>query len=346
VWGSVKAAPAKTRAAFAIPSDQVIDSGPSGTAFVGGEHYFQVYVNELYLQNARDWFVHFAPMSFVATQYIYDREKTTAAFVVGPKMLEQFQGIEQPEGMIFRNTSVTGIHPYQGGEVDITILLSRLPRQNNVDQLLKVLESVATAVDPSTVFSTYVKLGTTLLDGVETLLGIDGTQPVLGYRVGVNPAMGLDFQPGFHAMLDRAETEVDPASFFVKDSRLHEQVDGQLKPYKGSDFLLFSVTQGSRRSDERLLPFFPLWQTTQELAARPDPHYWDEAKANFNALKRAMLASPDLTRPDYKRLREQWLAELVERRSEVAMEAELGDEELDEGERELADVAHRLDSVE
>lgn len=346
LWSSAKAAPARTRAHFSIPDDRVEDGASLGDEFAAGKHYFQVYVNELYLQHAREWFVKFDPMSFVATRYVYDRAETTATFVVGPKLIEGFKDVEQPEGMVFRNTPVTGLHPYQGGSVEITILLSRLPRENNADKLLQVLESVTTAIDPSTVFSTYVKLGGTLLDGVETLLGVDGTKPVMGYRVGVNPAVGLTFEPGYHVMLDADEATVDPARFHVKESRLYVADNGDLKPYRGSDFMLFSVLQGTKREDERLLPFYSLWQTTQDLAAHPGNHYWEEAKSNFNALKRAMLMSPDLTAPDYTRLREQWLDQLAARRQEVVMEGELGPDELDEGEKELADVATRLDRLE
>lgn len=352
IWGKAKAADALTRATFAIPDARVLDSGNLGTPFASRQHYFRVYVNELYLQHAREWFVKFDPMSFVATRYVYDREETTAAFVVGPKLLQEFKDVDPPEGMIFRNTPVTGLHPYQGGSVELTIVLSRLPRQDNAAQLLRVLENVTAALDPSTAFSTYVKLGGTLLDGVEALLGIDGTQSVLGYRVTVDPNVGMAFEPGFHALLDVDERTVDPERFFVKDSRLHEHVNGGLQPYRGSDFLLFSVLQGTARNDERLLPFYPLWATAQDLAAKPEPHYWQEAKANFNALKRAMLVSPDLTEPDYERLLEGWLKALEARKRETAMEGELGavadprNAKLDPEESELADVARRLDSLE
>jgi hypothetical protein len=346
LWTSAKAAPARTRAHLPISPDRVENSGSVGMPFAKGEHYFQVWVNELFLQHGRQWFVQFDPMSFVATRYLYDKEKTTAAFVVGPKMLEGIEAADVPEGMIFRNTPVSGMHPYQGGEVEFTILLSRVPREDGAANLLGILESVSTAIDPSTVFSSYVKLGQTLLDGVESVLGINGTQPVLGYRVAVNPTVGVAFEPGFHALLDVDENEIDPDNFFVRDARLHERVDGELKPYRGSDFLLFSVRQATKREDERLLPFFPLWQTTQDLAAQPGDHFWEEAKHNFNALKRAMLISPDLTKPDYKRLREEWLSELTDRRQEAVMDSELGEGELEGEEVELADVARRLDSVE
>jgi hypothetical protein len=345
LWSSAKAAPARTRAHLRIPSERVADAA-LGVPFAKGQHYFQVWVNELFLRDGRQWFVKFDPMSFVATRYVYDTAETTAAFVVGPTLLEEFKDAEMPEGMIFRNTPVSGLHPYQGGEVELTVLLSRLPRENNADRLLHVVESVSSAIDPSTVFSTYVKLGRSVLDGVEALLGIDGSQPVMGYRVGVQPSVGIAFEPGYHAMLDVDENEVDAERFFVKDSRLHQEIDGELQPYRGSDFLLFSIRQGVARDDERLLPFYPLWQTAQDLAAQPGEHFWEEAKSNFNALKRAMLKSPDLTKPDYARLREEWLGELTTRREEAVMDSELSAEgAIDEEEAELADVARRLDNL-
>lgn len=343
LWTGAKAAPAKTRAHLDIPADRVDGGASLGPDFGAKRHYFRVYVSEMFLAHARDWFVSYDPMAFVATNYLYGREDVTSAFVVGPSMLQGY-GQPVPQGTIFRDTPVTGLHPYQGGSVAVTVLLSRVQRRNNAQQLLGTLESVSAALDPSTAFTAYVKLGGAILDGVQSLLGLAETVPVLGYRVTRDPDTQLPLRPGYYAILDADEAEVDADRFSVRDSRL--LMDDA--PYRESDFVLFSIRQASSRSDEGRLSFFPLWETAQDLAAQPGPHFWHEAKANFNALKRAMLTSPDLTRPDYDRLREFYLGELVKRRDEVVMESDLDEaaDILDDDEASLEGIAQRLEQVE
>jgi hypothetical protein len=348
LWDNIISAQAKTRAHFTVPSnsDHIVNDGNLGETFKAREHYFQIVINEMFLADAREWFVKYDPMTFVLCSYIYNTKTETLPFVVGPAMLKQYEQ-KIPVGMIFKDTPVSGMHPYQGGSLMLTVILNKLARENNADKLLRIVESVSGAFSPSVLSAGYLKIAGTVLNGVESLLGLDETIPVLGYRIVINPDTGGVLEPAYYALIDVDEDNIEKNKFWIRDRRLYWGEDPpRAKPYRENDFVLFSITQGKARHDERILPFYSLWEKAQDLAARPEPFYWQEAKANFNALKRSLLSSPDLTEPDAKRLMTAYLEGLKGLRNEAIQEGNLaGSEELSEKETEYLNVARDLNSL-
>jgi hypothetical protein len=343
LFSHAKAGQARTRAHFAIPPDRVVDSGtPSAPLepFEKSRHYFQVVVNEMFLADQRRWHKNYEPMVFVAASYIYDTSEQTSPFVVGSSLLERF-GQPVPDGMIYRNVPVTGLHPYQGGPLTLTVLLTALERANNADRLLAVVEQVAGAVSPSVAFTTYLKLAEPLMRGVESLFGLDETIPVVGYHGSANPAIGQRFVPEYFVLIDADEAETDETAFHVRDSRLYR--DGV--PYREHDFVLFKVMQGVERGDEQTLPFFGLWRQALDFAGTPDDAHWREAKASFLTLNRALTVSPDLTKPDARRLSAMYLEELKDVRNRAVDNGNLGShhEPADDPLRDAADKLDELD---
>jgi hypothetical protein len=344
LWNQITAGSTKLRSQFWIQQDH-IDGLPLGPPFAAGQHYLQIIISEMFLANQRQWYARYDPMAFVASTYIYGNSQETFPKVVGPSLLKD---LEQPIplGMIFKNTPASSLHPYQGGEFAMTVVLNAQQRQNNADKLLRVVESLSRVMDPTGTVAMYAKLASTLLDSVEELIGLGQTNPVVGCRLGFNPAVGQTLTPGYLALIDEDEARIDPSQFWLKDSQLLCGRDASsARPYRDNDFVLLKIAQGTQRSDERTLPFYPLWETTQDLAARPEPHYWNEAKANFNALKRAMLVSPDVTRPDALRLLNGYLARLKDLRTEAVMESELGHEALPQDEVEMQRMTAQINRL-
>jgi len=347
IWDNLKAGEAKTRAHFAISRDHVDKGDQLGPRFEAGQHYFQIVINEMFLANQRQWFVNYDPMAFVASSYIYDKQLETLPLVVGPTLLQQFKQ-EVPLGMIFQNTPASALHPYQGGSLTLVIILNRLQRQNNAEKVLQVVESVSGAVDPTQAFSAYLTIAKTVLDGIETLLGLQQTIPVVGYRISINPVIGQVLEPTYFVLIDEDARLIQQNNFWVRDWRLYSGPDkNTAAPYHDHDFILFSIAQGTKREDERTLPFYPLWESTLDLAARPSEgdFYWKEAKAQFNTLKRELLNSPDLTKPDSKRLRDQYFNELVDQRQETLRDSTLAPQPLSGAEAELRQMAEELDKL-
>ncbi len=346
-WDDIKSAEAKTRAHFPIERSNADDGAELGAPFLPKEHYFQVILHEMFLARSRQWFVHYDPMVVAAATYEYDNKVETVPFIVGPSMLNNF-GHETPAGMIFRNTPVSGLNPFQGGAFTLTLVLYKVQRKNNADRLLKVVEGISSSLDPSNSLSAYLRVAGTIVDGVEAILGLEGTVPVLGYRVTINTAINQKMTPDYWVLIDEDSKEetMNPARFRVRQSRLYSvDRDGRESEYRDHDFVLFRIAQGTQRNDERTLPFYPLWIAARDFAARGDDEFWKEAKANFNTLKRSLLKSPDLTGPDYERLRVEYLEELKRVRKHSVDEATLAPEQISEEEKGLRNMAAELDAL-
>jgi hypothetical protein len=348
-WDRMRSREAKPRAHFFIDRRYADDGADLGPSFKEKKHYFQVIVHEMFLANAREWFVNYDPMVAAAASYIYDTKVVTVPFVAGPSLLKDFRH-KAPEGMIFRNTPISGLNPYQGGAFTLTLVLYKVQRKNNADKLLKVVEGISKSLDPSNTLAAYLKVAETVVDGVEAILGLEETVPVVGYQVTINPQIKQSINPDYCVLID-AESgtqEMKPERFRVRGSQLYF-VDGKGadQEYRAHDFVLFRIAQAEKRDDERTLDFFPTWIAAQDFAARGTDAYWEDAKAHFNTLKRSLLKSPDLTLPDAVRLRTEYFDELKRLRKESAEESQMAgeDEAMSEEEKELRRMATELDTL-
>jgi hypothetical protein len=167
--------------------------------------------------------------------------------------------------------------------------------------------------------------------------------------VTINPQVGQTLTPDYMVLIDEDSTKemMKPERFRVCDSRLYcVDVEGETE-YRDRDFVLFSIAQGDKRTDERTLSFFPLWSAAKDFAARGDDEFWKEAKAHFNTLKRNLLNSPDLTTKDSARLRTEYLEELKRLRKESVEESQLAavGEPVSEAEKELRHMGAELDKL-
>jgi hypothetical protein len=269
--------------------------------------YVLIRVNELFLSESRQWFTEIEPVVFASTEFLYGGQERTDPFVVGPKKDETL-----PRGMVLKNTTVSGPHPYRGGPLTLTVVLSRLPVGNVARPLLEVIEATGKALDPSIGLSAYLKVGNVMLAGFEKLLGLDGVQPLIGFRNTVNPDAGDTFEPGYFALIDIPAP--DPAQFWVKnDELLHGATLESAKPFRAADFVLFQITRAPNglRGDLDKLPFYPLWRKALEVASSPTAGAWDEAKANLAVLATAINLSPDLTWEQGRSLLEDYIAQLT-----------------------------------
>ncbi len=344
-WDHMKSGEAITRAHFTIDRSRADNGAQLGPPFEERNHYFQVVVHDMFLAKSREWFVEYDPMVVAAASYIYDTKVEMVPFVAGPALLKDF-GHESPEGMIFRDTPVSGLNPYQGGAFTLTLVLYKVQRRNNADRLLQVVEGISKSLDPSNTLGAYLKIAGTIVDGVEAILGLKETVPVLGYRVTINPQVGQVLSADYMVLIDEdsAAPTMKPERFQVRQSQLYDDSGAE---YRDRDFVLFRIAQGIKRTDERTLPFFPLWTAAKDFAARGDDEFWKEAKAQFNTLKRNLMNSPDLTAPDSARFRKEYLDELTKIRKDSVDEGHLAadGEKLPEAEKEMRSMAAQLDKL-
>ncbi|MDJ0704349.1 MAG: hypothetical protein QNJ46_13780 [Leptolyngbyaceae cyanobacterium MO_188.B28] len=311
-WSLVQQAPAQPPTCISIPHQQVNFSNVLGSTFQGDKHYFQVRVNEMFLASEREWFSQYDPLVFVISEFIYDNKIQVVPFIVGPALLEN-KGQQAPVGMIFSNTRVAGLHPYKGGRLTLSVILGRVQRGNYARELLKLVESTSSALDFSTALTSYTKIAGVLLDGLESLFGLGGTQTIVGLRKEFDPAAGDKFEPGYFVLIDQPQGTIDTRQLWVRD---HQLVYGNslptAQPFRQADYVLYSIIQTSERSDEVSLPFYPLYKQVKDAATKPDPESWKRAKANMLTLYQNLVNSPDLIPSQVRTLVNRYVQEMRE----------------------------------
>lgn len=286
LWKQIQSSPTVQPSHVEIPPESTDDGGAASTPFSARDDYFEVVVNEMFLSAGRRWFATYDPMVLAVTEFAYDGEMQAVPLVVGPALLGK--GTQAPQGMLFRNTRVAGIHPFAGSRFVVTVILYRVERRNYAADLLGIVERAAGALGFATPLTPYLKIADVVLEGVQTLLGYDETQPIVGTRVeygGRTPLTPVRF-----ALIDAPD--VEPSALGIEQGGL---VDRAGKPYRQADYVLCSIDKLPTRDDETSLPFYPLWERVVAEASKPTQDAWESAKANMLALMQTILLSPDLT---------------------------------------------------
>lgn len=271
-----------------IPLDNTDRKEQMHQPFEPGKDYFQVRINQLFLKEERKWFTQIDPMVTVVSEFQYKRKQSIVPYVVGPteQSCQKF-----PHGMIFSNAKVAGLHPYRGDAVTLSVVLCQVPVGSPAKALLSVIDQASKAFDFATALGTYLTIGNVILDGIEKVLGLDGTLPLIGLKTRFDPQAGDIFRPSYFALID--EQDVNPQELGVKDNKLMK--DG--KEYREADFVLYSIVRSPdrKRSDIEQLPFYDLWEQAVKEAMSLKDGSWDTAKGNLLALLSAIRLSPDLT---------------------------------------------------
>lgn len=315
LWQKVEASPAVTQARVAIAADHVDTGQKLGGKFVPDKHYFTVRVNRMYLHNKREWTSVLDPMVVCMTEFLYDKRTVDAVpFVIGPTRIQQ---IAKGVNLADSDTRVAGIHPYRGGPMRITVVLLQVQR-NVAKDMLKLVESTAGALDFATGLSTYLKIGSVLVDGIDSLFSLSGTEPVVGHNRQFDPDAGDEFTPGYYALIDLPENQISADRLWVKKNELCEGATlADAKPLRVADYVLYSITQTPTRTDVRSLPFYPAWEKVQEEAGKGQPAAFENAKVLLSGLVQGMRLSPDLIEDQCTELVQEWKQKTRERYDEA-----------------------------
>lgn len=295
LWKNIQQSPARLPTPVPVPAGHVDDGAFVGSALQPQENYFQVLVNETFLTYGRAWWTQYTPMAFVVSEFIYDGKEQAVPFVVGPAMMEKF-GQQLPSGMLFLDTKVAGLHPYAGGGLTLSVILYAIQRDDYARSLLKLVEGVSTVLDFSTALGSYMKLAGVLLDGFESLLGLQGTVPLIGLRQEFNPYVGDGVRSGYFALIDAPLSQGEIDQLWVRSRRLCYGPDkDSAGHFRQNNYILYSLVPSLDREDETLLPIYPLWkQVVQEATGRKQDD-WERARASLSSLIQAIALSPDLT---------------------------------------------------
>jgi hypothetical protein len=312
LWDKIQGEPAQRRTSIAIAADHTDIEGTLSAPFEAGKHYFVVRLNEMFLAREREWASKYDPLVTVVSEFIYNGAEVSVPTAIGPSVLAK-GGTATPVGrMAFVDTRVAGIHPYQGGRLTLTIILYKVQRSNHAKDLLDLIGIGAKALDFASALTPYLKIAGTLLSGIESMLRLDGTQPVIGQRIERDQDASGGIRPGYHALIDLPLKGVDETKFWVKRSQLcYGDSLASATPFEAADFMLYSVVRDELRSDLELLPFRADWARVRREAQTSVADAWTNAKINLASLIQVVRESPDLTADQAEKVVAEWKAEAV-----------------------------------
>lgn len=307
-WNNVQHSPTIQPTHYPIPSERL--DKQLGESFKRDKHYFVVEVNRIFLQYNQQFWITYAPMALVVSEFQYDGQDTVVPFVVGPSMLEKGQ-VELPNGFMFKDTKVAGIHPYKGDDFKLTVILYQVKRTNVAQKLLKVVENMASVLDFSQTLSTYLKIANVLVDTVGEVIGSDATnQPLIGLRQEFRANPG--FKPGYYALIDSRQAKIEQNKLWVRDNELLYGDTDNAPKFTGANYVLYSIGQTTERDDfEKISPIGGMWKQVKTEATGTKAETWENAKVVMSSLYTALVTSPDLTEEHALKLDDELVARMV-----------------------------------
>ncbi len=323
LWDKAVHGRANPQSFISIKDDNVTPKFSDQESFSPNEHYFQVRLNQVYLEFQREWFAKYDPVVLITTEFLYGGNLISIPFLVGPNIFEN-QKIQVPTGSMIFDTRVAGLHPYKGDRINIRVILYKIQRENAVRKILDLIENTAGVIDFSTAVSAYLKLADVLVDSIESLLGMGKAESILAFSKEFDPSGGDYLKESYYALLAKNDKDLNQDDLQVIDNRLC-LASGD--PYALSDFVLFSIRKSSDRNDVEQLPFYKLWEQALSNAMVPDDGHWKLAKSNLVSLYQAMILSHDLTARHATELKEKYVEDIKNRHKEVVELSLLGKSE-------------------
>jgi hypothetical protein len=289
-----------------IPPAQCLPAGTAGTKIPKDEAYFSLRINEVSLESGRtDWNT-FDPMAVVLTEFVYGNKVISVPFVVGSDLFKQANH-RLPHGLLFRNILACGPHPFRGGNVAISLVLYKVKRDNYAKGLLKFIQGVSSAVGAPADIGMLTKVGEALVDGLDTLLNMSDTVPLLGQRLELSTATIAGLTSTYWLLSDQKDLKPENVKVENGEVFLNEPGQQRLPP---TDYVLYSIEAQSRRGDESKLPFYPMRKQAFDAVPSGDEG-WTRAKALLLAMYTEMMTSDDIVAAEAEDLFEKYKAGLL-----------------------------------
>lgn len=327
-FNNLSASKTQLQAKFRIDNRNTDIASQLSKPFKADENYFAIWVNEMFLYKDREWLNGYEPIVFAFTNFQYGTQKNMETpFVVGRTLIAD-KKINIPEGILFQNTQIAGVHPYAGDKLTIYMVLSKYRSEDYLEKSLRFIEKIAGVFSENVraILERVSGIATVLKEGIESFHDSPDVIPVLGSREELSSQV-KDIMPGYFVMINRPENEVSQADFFVKDDKLY--YGNSLKdcqPYRESDYVLYSLVNIPSRQDEKTLSFYPQYlelksDASEVIYIKDDSDDKDKERyklekerlnQKFAVVKNQIDLSFDLITSQKKILKEKYFQELTE----------------------------------
>ena len=343
-WNKIKQSPSFRPTRLYIKPEQTDKDDAFFSSLIPNQHYFSVRINEVFLSYKREWLATYDPLVFTVAEFNYDGKKVTVPFAVGSSLM-QGKMEKVPEGMVFQDTRVAGLHPYAGGPMALSIVLCRVQQTNYLRKMVEIIESASATYTAAfaTVLTDYVKIAGVVLKGIEGLMGMEETQPLVGFRKEFDVDAGDEFKAGYYILLNSDKPDIDQSKLWVIGNSLrYGDNAATAKEFREDDYVLYSITASSSRFDEKALPFYEVWKSVASYATQLpqiDEKNWEIIRAKMFGLQDALRLSPDLTPKQATALFLQYKNELLEIKASKNLLGDLESfSEMEDWEKDAMDV--------
>jgi hypothetical protein len=301
LWEHTQGSSARMVRSIDIPQSHIVQSGDFPSRFKPREQYFSIVVNEIFATHARRWFDLVAPAAIVITEFVYGGKPIVVPYVVGPSMLDSLKKAT-PHGVAITDTRVAGITPFSGGSFAVTVIVAEVKVDSYATRLLDFASGVTGACPLGASIEPYLKIAGSVMRGIEKMLGLADFVPIVGHRFEYNDGLVPWLVPGFRALIDLDEMQMQGTTLSVNKGRLFRGLGEGASPFRDADYVLYSLHAQDRRTDVATLPFQDRFRTALQDAASAQPGSWERAKASLVAIHQELLASPDLVWDDLRLL--------------------------------------------
>lgn len=314
-----------------IDATRVDDGATPSEAMKAGEHYFQLYLSEIYLKDDMKWFQQWYPVVHSLVKFQFG--ETTNKIVELPHVAGDFNipGFDQNnlQKVLGLNYAMTPLTPFRGGTVDVTAGLLAMQGSNVLRNVMGVLgEFSKLLVVPQ--LSAALAIAGPIVNGLQTLVGNNQNGTLhLGFRQTFTEAGGNggnDFHPGYIAVIAEDETQIKRENLWVKNDQLRygSSLD-RSQQLTGVTYMLFRIESRVARGDFRSLTNI-IMPYNEAIKALGDMEP-EKADSLLRAALVAALTSDDLTRVDRIRVVKALKEDYAEAKNQLELRAvgETGD---------------------
>ncbi|MBB5060940.1 hypothetical protein HDF16_005676 [Granulicella aggregans] len=255
------------------------------------EHYFRLWLDEMFLSRDRDWFSSWHPAVHSAVTFEFGDQTQVITRIAGASSLKDVD-TNHLDRVITLSTALTALMPFRGGTVRINAALLAMQGTNSVKLLVDVLGEISTKLAVPQL-SMALDIAKPLAQGVSALVGVTNGEMMLGLDATLS---GTDLQSGSYAILFATPQEIAAADLSLVDH--HLLLRG--KPLTGQNYMVLRIERVDSRDDfDSLSAIYEPYQLAIDLLSQGD------LPAAQNALKqavRAALKSNDLSESDRRRV--------------------------------------------
>jgi len=259
--------------------------------------YFRLWLSEMFLTDAKNWFTDLFPAVHAATTLKFGGQNAVTVSRVGTPTEEQMAGGPR------LNLCLLDLTPFSGGTVTVQTTLLAVPGKNDLAAALGVLKDVSELVAPP--LGTALAVAQKVSGGLQSLADVTGATPRLHFAqtfTNAGGGGGADLRTGYVAVLRATAQSVDAARLRVVNDRLHLAPASQSGPttaFTGCDYLLLRIEGRTERDDWRLAP---IADPLDRAITAAQMGRTDEVQAYRTVALTAALESPDLAVHDRRRV--------------------------------------------